>query len=150
MIPITKDQRLAVAVEVARSFHGTPYIWGGDDPSGFDCSGLIVEILQSVNLLRHGTDFTADGIYKIFGDCKVPEPYQGCLACYHNKAKTRIGHIEFCINRELTIGASGGGSKTTTLGKAIKDNAFVKYRPIYRRLNVVFVDPFKASPVYLP
>lgn len=31
----------ADAVELASEFMGTPYVWGGEDPSGFDCSGLV-------------------------------------------------------------------------------------------------------------
>jgi cell wall-associated NlpC family hydrolase len=30
------------AVGVAMSFLGTPYVWGGASPGGFDCSGLVV------------------------------------------------------------------------------------------------------------
>ena len=28
-------------VRLARSFVGTPYVWGGTSPNGFDCSGFV-------------------------------------------------------------------------------------------------------------
>jgi cell wall-associated NlpC family hydrolase len=30
----------AIAIDAATSMLGTPYVWGGESPSGFDCSGL--------------------------------------------------------------------------------------------------------------
>jgi hypothetical protein len=54
----------AKAAEYVWTFLGLPYRWGGDDPiQGFDCSGLIVEVLQAVGLLPHGSDLTANGLY---------------------------------------------------------------------------------------
>lgn len=32
------------AVRMALSFVGTPYVWGGATPAGFDCSGLVVYV----------------------------------------------------------------------------------------------------------
>jgi len=41
------------------------------------------------------------------------------------------------------IEAGGGGSKTITKADAIRDNAFIKIRPIYsRKFLWGFVDPF--------
>src|SRR5262245_15294757 len=36
----------AALIRTARSLEGTPYQWGGDDPSsGFDCSGFVQYVL---------------------------------------------------------------------------------------------------------
>ena len=148
--PIDHTERVRVALAVAESLHGTAYIWGGDNPQeGFDCSGLIVEILKSCNLIAENEDFTAWQLWHKFVKYRVETPYRGCLAFYWNSARSRVVHVEFCVNRELSIGASGGGSKTTTVARAIKDDAYIKYRPILRRRPVTFVDPMQAPCVYL-
>ena len=35
------NERGAIAARMARSYLGTPYVWSGASPSGFDCSGLV-------------------------------------------------------------------------------------------------------------
>ncbi|KEI92138.1 NlpC/P60 family protein [Clostridium botulinum] len=34
-------------VNYAMKFRGTPYVWGGKDPSGFDCSGLVYYVYKN-------------------------------------------------------------------------------------------------------
>jgi len=37
--------RREIAAKIAWHYLGTPYVWGGDDFSGFDCSGYVIEIM---------------------------------------------------------------------------------------------------------
>jgi cell wall-associated NlpC family hydrolase len=133
-----------MAVEYIWKFVGVPYRWGGDDPmAGFDCSGLVVEVLQAVGRLGHGRDYTAHDLWTIFKPFQVETGYAGCLVFWFDE-KGRAKHVEMMIDNEFVIGASGGGSMTQTVEDAIKQNAFVKMRPLrYRGINFKIVDPFK-------
>ena len=142
---MTKAQ---IATKIAWSMHGKPYIWGGDDTiAGFDCSGFCIEILKSVGILPRKGDWTAQGLWDRFSDNtvekEVPRPFEGCLVFWYNKARDKIIHVEYAINSELCIGASGGGSKTLDLADATEQNAYIKVRPWYTRDNVKgFINPF--------
>ena len=135
------EKKRKLAITYAMHFIGTWYSWGGDDPSGFDCSGYIVEVLQAVGLLGRKEDLTADGLYRRFKNYEVEKPYAGCLVFWgSNKKKT---HVELCIDEYHSIGASGGGRFVKTKEDAIKANAFIKIRPIDSRTGKKwFVDPF--------
>jgi cell wall-associated NlpC family hydrolase len=123
-------------------FIGLPYRWGGDDPMlGFDCSGLIMEVLQGVGLELPADDKTADMLWQRYRPYEVATPYLGCLILWLN-AEGRAVHIEMAIDNDHTIGASGGGSKTLTREDAIRMNAHVKMRPLAHRGGYKIVDPF--------
>lgn len=133
-----------IALEVAWSFHGLPYIWGGDDPVvGFDCSGFVIEILKSCGKLPRVGDWRARDLYNKFKSCSVGRPHMGCLV-FWGDGPFGVTHIEFCLNDALSIGASGGGSKTKSQADASKQNAYIKVRPMQTRAGIVgYVDPFK-------
>jgi len=132
-----------IALKVAWSFHGEPYLWGGDDPmAGFDCSGYAIECLKSAGRLPRQGDWTAAQLLEKFSDNMVTTPYEGCLVFWKNDAGSVI-HVEMCLDDTHSIGASGGGSKTKTRADAIRQNAYIKVRPFRTRKGVcAFVDPF--------
>lgn len=137
----------ALATKVAWAYIGKPYKWGGDDPmQGFDCSGLVCEILQSVGRIGRKEDLTADGLRLRFEVQLVNgPPSEGCLALWLNDAGRAV-HVEYCIDALHTIGASGGDSTTVDEAAAIRMNAFIKVRPWQTRGGrVMFVDPFPVE-----
>jgi len=132
-------------MEYAWRFVNTFYLWGGDDPSGFDCSGFVIECLKSVGKLPRFGDWTAEGLWYHYKGKRVRDPHEGCLVFWANTDGKPI-HIEICVNETLALGASGGGSATTTVEKAIEHNAFIKMRPMESRIGILgYVDPFKED-----
>jgi hypothetical protein len=126
---------------------GTWYKWGGDDPSGFDCSGYVVECLQAAGLLNTQQDLGAQALYRKYPSVNFPQP--GCLA-FWGAGPNAIGHVELVVEvvdgTAYTLGAKGGGPKTLTVEDAIRQNAFIKLRPVLgpgaRTDFVGYVDPF--------
>ena len=114
------------------TYLGSWYIWGGSDPRGFDCSGLAVEYLKSLGFLRESEDYTAAQLYKKFSHAASILPSRGCLIFYHNRSN-KIIHVEILVNKSLSIGANGGGSKVKTVEDAMRHDAFIKLRPTNRR-----------------
>lgn len=116
-------------LRTALAYLGTPYIWGGDDPSGFDCSGLVVECLKSVGLLKESEDLTADGLYRRFEKGRIELPRQGALLFYLG-GSGKATHVVICLDGFFQIGASGGGATNIDFSIAWHTNAYVKIRPI--------------------
>jgi hypothetical protein len=134
--------RQEIFLGIAYRYLGTPYRWAGSNPQlGFDCSGIVCEGLQSVGAIGRKEDLRAVDLYN---RCKkvLELPKKDILPAdllFWMRGK-EIGHVEIVYavvdGMILTIGASGGDSKTLTIEDAIKSNAYIKMRP--------------ASPNYIP
>jgi len=90
------------------SWIGRRYVWSGDDPSGFDCSGYAVECLKSVDIISPYVDYTAAGLFDLFKDNQKNFYKRSYLAFWMNQSRHVI-HVEILIDEKHTIGASGGG-----------------------------------------
>ena len=111
---------------IIQGYIGTPYRWGGDDPTGTDCSGLVNIATQAIGKLGVKEDRTAAGWYQ-HSNAALPEP--GNLIFYKNK-DGKVIHVEVLLAQVegvwYSIGASGGDSTTHTIADAEARNAFVK------------------------
>jgi len=137
-----------IAVEVLKTHLGLPYKWGGDDTiGGFDCSGLVIDVLKSAGIIVENKDYTAEGLSKLYEETDVLLP--GSLVFYDWNKDGIEDHVEMIAFTDedgnvFTIGASGGGSATTSPQSAMEQNAYVKVRPMRSGYTLV-TDPFKTQ-----
>lgn len=125
------------------SYLGTPYIWGGDDPSGFDCSGFVIECLKTTGIIKEKEDYTADGLLRQFSSRLVEKPREGALLFMLNQ-KGKTTHVMICLDGHFQIRASGGTKNTVDPKAAWRDNAYVKIRPIrFNSSRMKVADPFQ-------
>lgn len=119
---------------------GKAYIWGGDDPmKGFDCSGLVIEVLKSCGMLPHKFDTTAQGLYDRFLPIGISSEKTLGSLIFYGKSVKKITHVTLGLDSFRMLEAGGGGSKVLTVADAIKHNAFSRIRPIASRSDLVAV-----------
>lgn len=124
----------------ALEFYGKPYIWGGEGPIGYDCSGFIQAVLRKFELDPKG-DQTADGLYRYFlENGELNQKGIGSLVFFGKL--DRVVHLGFCIDPYIMIHAGGGSPNIRTVVEAKKAEAFIKIQPInYRQDIVAFIRP---------
>lgn len=118
---------------LAVKLQGIPYCWGGSNPmSGFDCSGFVIWILQTFDILPSG-DWTAADLERVF--LKTDEPDPGDLVFYGQGHATHVMMYLGTLDglHPLCIGASGGDSSTLTIEDARTRGAKVKIKDVHYR-----------------
>lgn len=104
--------------------------------AGFDCSGLVQELLAIQGIDPKG-DQTAHALFKYFSDpengLKCPCD-TGALLFFGSESK--ITHVAMGFDTRIMLEAGGGGSSTESLKAAIQENAFVRLRPWQSRKDL--------------
>lgn len=149
--PMPRSPR-ELALDIAYTHLGKFYSWGGDDPAGFDCSGLISDVLKAPGILKRGERLTAQMFHDRWPTQRQTSPaaLKPGMLVFWARPNGTIRHVEMVYDvltngTVTTIGASGGGPNTKTLADAQRDNAFVQIRPLAPNW-VAAVDPFAEDP----
>lgn len=121
------DQRTLLE-QYALKMLNLPYRWGGDNAlSGYDCSGLVIELLKSQGMFK-ATDATAAKLAELYP--APSKPQFGALA-FFGTTKGTISHVAMCLNDTQMIEAGGGDSSITSKAVAEESGAWIRIRPIY-------------------
>lgn len=132
-------------LQYAMQFIGQPYYFGGNDPQqGWDCSGLVGEILLAGGAVPFGTRTNAQGLYDLISTNGGTCWNLGSVAFFGQDMKS-IVHVGWCLDSFLMLEAGGGDSGVVDTASAIARHAFVKMRPIrYRKDFLTVLKPSYA------
>lgn len=124
---------------LAMQYANTPYRWGANGPFAFDCSGLVLKVLNDAGTLL--PDMTAQEIYdwatkEGFESC---EPGENCLLFFGNSLD-KITHTAIASSDGVFMieaGGAGRESETMSLDDLARKDARVRIKKINRRKDLL-------------
>lgn len=99
-------------IEFASQFLGTPYVWGGSSPSGFDCSGFVGYVFKNFG---YSVNRTAAAMYEN-GTAVDKSELQIGDAVFFASSSESIGHVGIYIGDGEFIHSSSGCGYVTISG----------------------------------
>ncbi len=98
-------------VSSAKALLGTPYVWGGTSPKGFDCSGFVQYVFaqNGISLPRTTESQVTVGTYISKSDLQL-----GDLVFLKNTYRTGVSHVGIYIGDGKMIHASSSKGVTTS------------------------------------
>lgn len=130
---------------MAIQYLNIPYVWGGNNTLGLDCSGFVLKVLHDVGVTL--PDMTSQNIYrwatqkKEFYSC---EPDSDCLL-FFGESENHIKHVAISIgkpsgsNEAYMIEAGGAGKNSLNMSDEdlARIDARVRIKPISNRGDLV-------------
>lgn len=102
----TDESGLEQILTISKQYLGTPYVWGGSTPKGFDCSGFVQHVYNElgIELPRNSRAMYLVGTHVNKNELKV-----GDLVFF--KYGGRLGHVGIYIGHGKMIHSANQGVK---------------------------------------
>lgn len=119
------QEKYRKAIEIAHSLIGTPYVYGGNTTSGFDCSGFVKYVYTNamVNISRKSS---LD--YFMNDTTIVANPVPGDVVFFKNTYIPTISHMGIYIGNNQFIHAGSDGVEVSNLSYSYWDTRFVAFK----------------------
>ena len=140
----------SLLVMMAFQFINMPYRWGGNGvPNaygyiGYDCSGLVIKVLEDLKVIPVGYDMSAQGIYNW---CNKQQAVTSEMSCdsllFFGPSISRISHVAISLGQidgvymMIEAGGAGRGSDSMSEKDLLKKNARVRIMPVSNRQDLV-------------
>ncbi|MEK4079018.1 C40 family peptidase [Solibacillus sp. FSL K6-1126] len=121
------ERLYAQAIETANAVLGTPYKYGGTTTDGFDCSGFVNYIFNSVGIQM---DRKSSLMYFEQDTTKVTQPVPGDLVFFKNTFIPNVSHMGIYIGNDEFIHAGSKGITVSNVKEKYWDERFVAYKRI--------------------
>ncbi|MBM6619177.1 LysM peptidoglycan-binding domain-containing protein [Bacillus suaedaesalsae] len=100
----TTEQRMQALLQDSKNYLGVRYVWGGESPSGFDCSGFVYFMFN-----KHGFDFprqTSGDYYKMGTAVSKANLQPGDLVFFGVNTPGVVSHVGFYMGDGKYISAT--------------------------------------------
>lgn len=133
-------------VAYARQWLGVPYVYGGNSPFGWDCSGAVCFWLRKFGIVGSFEDLAAQSLYEKLkakaGSTNYPVGsliYPKGAVVFYGNSTSNITHVAVVADRYSVIEAGGGTSKTDSIEKAKAIGACTREVSLRFRSDIVAV-----------
>ncbi|TWT28428.1 SH3 domain-containing protein [Planomicrobium sp. CPCC 101110] len=110
-------------VSEALALRGTPYVFGGTTPSGFDCSGFIQYAFKQA-----GKSISRTTLSQYAETSHVSNPQPGDLVFFANTYRAGISHVGIYIGNNQFVHAGGSKAAVVSLNDSYWGKKFHSFR----------------------